>query len=342
MNLNKLVLPAILAMTLTACDAIFPDRSEPTPTEVFDEFWNAVNQKYVCFVNLDLDWDAVYAKYKGHIWDAMDEEDLFLVLGTMLEELKDGHVNLFSDTHYWGGDLRKAEGNKAQEVVDLYLGKDCKRSGDLRYNTIRQGKVGYIECASFQGSLSDSQFYEVLDYCKDCRGIILDLRGNIGGDLPNVMTLLKCLPCEKELFKNYVRNSDDRNELILQGFMPRPDDIDESRIWRKPFIVLTDNISYSASSTFAMCVKGLENVRIVGVKTAGGTNKAKFFELSNGWVYRLPSVKCISNTGADYQNGVPPDVEIHLDMAAVKENKDNLIETACEMIESLGSVIGAR
>ena len=37
-----------------------------------------------------------------------------------------------------------------------------------------------------------------------------------------------------------------------------------------------------------------------------------------------------------------PDVEIHLDMAAVKENKDNLIETACEMIESLGSVIGAR
>ena len=338
MNMNKLVLSVIMAMTLLSCDTIFPDQSEPTPTEVFDEFWNAVNQKYVNFINRNVDWDAVYAKYRGYVWDDSDDDLLFLVLGSMLDELKDGHVNLFTEMDFWPGHLGKADGNKAQDIVDLYLGGDCKRSGGLRFNTIRQGKVGYVECASFQGTLSDSQFDEVLDYCKDCQGLILDLRGNVGGELPSIMTLLKCLPCEKELYKTFVRNSADRNELVQEGVMLRPDDIDENRIWRKPFIVLIDNYTYSASSTFAMCVKGFENVRLVGVKTAGGTNTPLFYELSNGWVYRLPSVKYISKTGADYQNGVPPDVEIHLDPDAVKENKDNLIETACEMIES-GSIL---
>jgi C-terminal processing protease CtpA/Prc len=176
----------------------------------------------------------------------------------------------------------------------------------------------------------------VLDYCKDCQGIILDLRGNAGGEVPNVMTLLKCLPCEKELYKIFVRQGGDRNNLIQQGVMLRPDDIDESRVWRKPFIVLIDNLSYSATSTFSMCAKGCENVRLVGVKTAGGTNTPLIYELSNGWLYRLPSIKFISNAGVDYQNGVPPDVEVHLDMDAVGENIDNIIETACEMIESPG------
>lgn len=335
MKLDKLVLSAVLMMALSSCDAIFPDQPEPTHVEVFDELWNAVNQKYVCFSNRDVDWDAVYAKYREQIDDYPDEDYLFYVLGYMLDELQDGHVGLIAGADYWSGYRMDADGNKDQSIVDLYLGENVKSSGGLRFNRIHQGKVGYIEYASFLHSLSDSQLYEALDYCKDCHGLILDLRGNNGGELPNVMTLLKCLPCEKVLYKTLVRHNGDRCDLMQQGVMPRPDDMDESRVWRKPFIVLIDNRSYSASSTFAMCAKGCENVRLVGVKTAGGTNTALVYELSNGWRYRIPSIKNISNAGVDYQNGVPPDVEIHLDKDAVKENKDNLIETACEMIESL-------
>ena len=323
-------------LTLSSCDAIIPDRSEPTPEEIFDEFWNAVNLKYIGFPNNNVDWDAVYTKYRRWLDDDPDEDYLLYVLGSMLEELKDNHTVLFSKTDYWTGARAKPDGNKASFLVDLYLGKDCKSSGGVRFNTIHQGKVGYIEYASFEKSLSDSQLDEVLDYCKDCQGIILDLRGNDGGELPNVMTLLKCLPGEKELYKVFVRQGSDRNHLIQQGVMLRPDNIDESRIWRKPFVVLIDNVSYSASSTFAMCVKGCENVRLVGVKTAGGTNTPLIYELSNGWLYRLPTRKFISNAGVDYHNGVPPDVEVHLDPEAVNENRDNIIETACEIIEALG------
>ena len=335
MKLDKLVLSVVLTMTLFSCDAIFLDRSEPTSVEVFDELWNAVDRKYVCFSNRNVDWDAVYTKYRERIDVYPDEDYLFYVLGIMLNELKDSHVNLILGPDDWSGFHLDAAGNKAQALVDLYLGEDCKSSGGLRFSTIHQGRVGYVEYASFERSLSDGQFEEVLDYCKDCQGLVLDLRGNVGGNVENAMTLFKHLPCENVLYKTFVRHNGDRRDLIQQGFMPRPDDIDESRIWRKPFIVLIDNQSYSATSTFVMCAKGCENVRLVGVKTAGGTNLPLVFELSNGWHYRIPTIKYISNAGVDYQNGVPPDVEIHLDPDAVSENKDNIIETACEMIESM-------
>ena len=79
---------------------------------------------------------------------------------------------------------------------------------------------------------------------------------------------------------------------------------------------------------FAMCVKGCENVRVVGVKTAGGTAIPEKYELSNGWIYRIPTTKLISRSGIDYEDGVPPDVEVHFDMDRGRYYKDSIIETA--------------
>ena len=184
-------------------------------------------------------------------------------------------------------------------------------------------------------SVSDKQVDELLDFCQDCQGLIFDLRENRGGLSENGMTLLKYLPTEKELYKTYVRHNSIRDELMEEGVVLKPRIKNESKIWRKPLIVLVDNESFSMSSIFAMCVKGCENVRIVGVKTAGGTNLPDWFELSNGWFYRIPTVKLISRYGIDYENGVIPDVEIHLDKdKAVEENRDNIIDAACEMILS--------
>ena len=97
MTCKRITALAVILMTLVSCDVIVPDKTEPTPTEIFDELWNGVNQRYVCFSNKNLDWDAVYAKYRGQINDETDENRLFSVLRQMLEELKDGHVDLESE-----------------------------------------------------------------------------------------------------------------------------------------------------------------------------------------------------------------------------------------------------
>ena len=43
-----------------------------------------------------LDWNEVHARYQRQINAQMTEAQLFEVLGNMLAELRDGHVNLYS------------------------------------------------------------------------------------------------------------------------------------------------------------------------------------------------------------------------------------------------------
>lgn len=322
-------------MTLFSCETIFPDNTTPTSTEIFDEIWEGVNQKYVCFSNKDVDWDAIYTKYRQQITNDIDENQLFNIISEMLGELKDGHVYLETATKRYSGQWKDSDLNVYPWLVSLYLGKDYKSSGGLRYNTLHDGKVGYMVYSSFMDDISDDHVIKVLDTFKDCHGIILDLRGNIGGLGNNMMTLVKYFVREKVLFNSYVRHNRVRNDLVQKGLMLRPDVKDESKIWRKPLIVLIDNWSYSASSMFAMCVKGCEQIYLVGVKTAGGTNTPLSYELSNGWIYQIPSIKLISRFGIDFEDGVRPDVEIYLDKEmADNDKKDSILDAACGMIVS--------
>ena len=52
----------------------------------------------------DIDWDSVYHAYSPRVTNTMSSESLFKLLGKMLEELKDGHVNLIAShdmSRYW-------------------------------------------------------------------------------------------------------------------------------------------------------------------------------------------------------------------------------------------------
>ena len=337
MSLKRIALSAaIILMSLVSCETLFPDRTAPTTAEVFDELWNAVDLKYVCFSNRDVDWDAVYTKYRGRIRDDASEKELFSVLSQMLEELKDRHISLSMDGEKWSGYYQEDPAiNVVDVIVSQYLGKDKKESGGLHYNIIHNGMVGYVMYASFEERISDEHVNEMLDFFRECQGLILDLRGNSGGSSENLMTLLKYLPIETELYQTFIRHNNIRDDLVQQGVMLKPSTKDKSKMWQKPFIVLTDNNSFSASSIFAICIKGCEKMSVVGVKTAGGTCFPDIFELSNGWLYRIPTIKIITRAGIDFEDGVLPDFELYLDIEmAVEEKKDNIIESACEMILS--------
>ena len=334
MNSKSIAISVVILMTLISCNTIFLKKTTPTSTEVFDELWNAVDQKYVCFSNKDVDWDEVYTKYRARISDNTSDSDLFIVLFRMLAELKDGHVYLSTETKEWSGYRKDPEINFVEELVNHYFGEEKKESGGFQYTIIHDGMIGYVLYSSFEDSISDEHVEEVLEYCKDCQGLILDLRGNYGGAFLNGLTLLKYLSSEKELYRTFIRHNSSRNDLIQSGILFMSSPVIDSKRWHKPLIVLIDNQSFSMSSVFAMCMKGCEHVRIVGVKTAGGTNMADYFELSNGWFYRLPTIKVISRFGIDYENGVLPDIEIHLDLDEALENKDSIIETACDIILS--------
>jgi len=323
----------IVSAVLASCTGAFPDKNDCTSVEIFDEIWNSVNEKYVCFPNKDIDWYAAYDKYREYVTEETEESQLFGIICHMLGELKDGHISLTDGYRTWYGCVPDSAGNISHFVVSLYLGgTDCKIAGGLRYNTIHNGKIGLIKYDSFNDDISYDDLDVAFEFCKDCFGIIFDLRDNSGGMSTNMMKIIDYLPCNDALYKTSVRHNDNHADFIPLGIMHKSGSADKNRIWNKPFVVLVDNNSYSASSIFAHSVKDCENVCVMGVKTAGGTNLPYRYELSNGWIYRLPTIKILSIDGDDYECGVPPDIEVVWDKQQAELNKDNIIDAACEYI----------
>ena len=88
-------------MTLSAC------HDEPDYTNDiygnFDALWDIVDQRYCFFREKDIDWEDIGRRYREAITPETTSVELFFICAAMLDELKDGHVNLSSryDTSYY-------------------------------------------------------------------------------------------------------------------------------------------------------------------------------------------------------------------------------------------------
>ena len=91
---------SILLMTLLLSACITEESFENTPEGNFEALWKIIDEHY-CFLDYKnqeygLDWNQIHTSYKQRITANMNSKELFDVLSEMLNELRDGHVNLVS------------------------------------------------------------------------------------------------------------------------------------------------------------------------------------------------------------------------------------------------------
>jgi C-terminal processing protease CtpA/Prc len=147
-----------------------------------------------------LDWNEVYHKYKVRVDDKMNEDQLFEVLCNMLSELRDGHVNLTYSMdygRYWAWQEAYPK-NFSDTLERRYLGTDYKIASGLRYR-ILDDNIGYIRYESFQQPIGEGNLDDVLSYLALCRGLIIDIRNNGGGELTTAELLAARFVHEKTL-----------------------------------------------------------------------------------------------------------------------------------------------
>ena len=92
------LLPLIVALAAVSC--VDEEEYSDDPRGNFEALWKIMNEHY-CFFDYKnseygLDWNEVYARYSRQIDDGMTSTQLFEVLGNMLGELRDGHVNMYA------------------------------------------------------------------------------------------------------------------------------------------------------------------------------------------------------------------------------------------------------
>lgn len=136
------LLPLIVALAAVSC--VDEEEYSDDPRGNFEALWKIMNEHY-CFFDYKnseygLDWNEVYARYSRQIDDGMTSTQLFEVLGNMLGELRDGHVNMyasFDQSRYWSW-KEDYPANFSDSLQRRYLGTDYKISSGIKIPQARR------------------------------------------------------------------------------------------------------------------------------------------------------------------------------------------------------------
>ena len=327
---------SIVSVTLLATSCVNNEEHSDTPTGNFEALWQMMDEHY-CFFDYKkeqygLDWNAVYQKYRVRVDDHMNELQLFEVLCDMLQELRDGHVNLSSSMdfgRYWTFQEAYPK-NFSDTLLRSYLGTDYRIASSLRYKVLDDG-IGYIYCASFENPIGEGNLDDVLSHLILCRGLIIDIRNNGGGELTTAEKLAGRFVRERTLV-GYMQHKTGTGHSDFSDLQERWLEPSSNVRWHKPVCVLTNRSVYSAANQFAVIMRALPDVTIVGDHTGGGSGMPMTNVLPNGWSVRYSACPIYDCHKQHTEFGIAPDVSVSLTEAMRQKDKDDIIEAACKLL----------
>jgi C-terminal processing protease CtpA/Prc len=323
------------AISFYSCEKIaFDKKTETDPHTTFNYLWNEVNTKYAFLEYKNIDWDSIYVVYSPMVGSDISDDSLFNIMGRMLNELKDGHVNLFSQFNISKYDITlMGPVNINDRVVkENYLKSDYQITGSFKHNFIHDGKIGYIRYSSFDNSMiTDFELDYLVDKYEQTEGLIIDIRQNGGGYLFNVFKLLSIFTySDIKAYETQVKTAPGQDcfSLLEEVYIKSED----RKKYSGKVAVLTDRGSYSASSFFSVCTYEYDNIILVGDTTGGGLGLPNGGQLPNGWTFRFSITRTIAVDGGNYENGVPPDYTVILNDNVEDTGVDNVIEFAANKL----------
>ena len=158
----------------------------------FDALWDIVDSRYCFFEEKEIDWKETGRKYREQIKDETNEIDLFFICSAMLDELRDGHVNLvskFNTSYYrkWWTDY--PQDFDLRTLQEHYLKFEWLSTSGITYKQL-PGEIAYMRYPSFSYPIGETSLDYVLAILHKSRGLIIDIRDNGGGALTNIKTLV--------------------------------------------------------------------------------------------------------------------------------------------------------
>lgn len=211
---------------------------------------------------------------------------------------------------------------------DKKITKTIKRK-EIKIKTVKSSvdkNIGYIQIMSFIGSTTSNEFLEALEKTEKTDGLILDLRGNPGGLLPNAVFIANLFIPEGKIVSVVGRNGY-KQDLSAQK---------TNFTINKPLIVLIDNSSASASEILSGALKDYKKAKLVGTTTYGKGMVQEVIALPNETGLNLTIAKYLTPNGTDInKKGIAPDVKVELTLDDLKKNRDAQLLTAKKMMNDI-------
>ena len=200
---------------------------------------------------------------------------------------------------------------------------------EIKIKTVKSSldkNIGYIQISTFIGSSTPNEFLEALEKTEKSEGLILDLRGNTGGLLPNAIFIANLFIDEGNIVSIVGRNGH-KYDIYAQNT--------EFNI-NKPTIVLVDGASASASEILSGALKDYKKAKLLGSQTYGKGMVQKIIPLPNETGLNLTIAKYLTPNGTDInQKGITPDIEVNFTMDDVKKQNDVQLNTAKTILSEM-------
>ncbi len=294
----------------------------------FELLWKTLDQKYCFFNYKNIDWETVHTQYSDRISEDMSNDAFFDVMGEMLAELQDGHVNLIA-THnvarYWKW-FEDYPDNFDEKIQENYLGTDYLIASGMKYK-ILEDNIGYIYYSSFSSGIGEGNLDQIISRMSICNGIIIDIRNNGGGLLSNADKIAARFFNDKTLV-GYIMHKKGTGHDDFSNPYPRYIEPSNRLRYQKKVVVLTNRRCYSSSNDFVNAMTYAPNVTIIGDRTGGGSGLPFSSELPNGWSVRFSSSPMVNANKEHIEFGIEPDIKVDMSKSDMARGIDTIIEAA--------------
>lgn len=304
------------------------------PKGNFDALWDIIDRNYCFFEYKSIDWDRIYDEYSSRVTSDMSSEGLFKLMGQMLAELKDGHVNLSAShdiTRYWEWQ-ENYPANFDIDIQKVYLGNETEysRVSGMSYK-ILEDNVGYLYYGSFSSDVGNASLDLILMKMALCSGLIIDVRNNGGGSLVNVDKIASRFFNERTHI-GYISHKIGPGHNDFSELYPKYLESSDRVRFQKPVVVLTNRGCYSATNEFVSIMKYAPQITVIGDKTGGGSGLPFSSELPNGWSIRFSASPILNAEKEHIEFGVEPDIYVSMLQEDKENNRDTIIEKARELL----------
>ena len=201
----------------------------------------------------------------------------------------------------------------------------------------RSREFGYIRILELEG-VKKRRLTAALDKIAHdfnaLKGIIIDIRDNPGGEDDIAITIINRF-CDRRrvAFRRKTKIGPGKNDFtpLKTWYLEPQGDVR----FTGPIVLLTCDSVFSGGEAFALAIKQLPHVTILGDHTNGIFSYQLEKKLPNGWKYSLSYQVYFSADMVCYEGkGVPVDVELFNKKSDIENGIDPLITRALEILES--------
>jgi len=325
------------------------------PEKNFESLWQTFHNRYPFFELRNVAWKKQYDIYRPKVTTETSEDELFDIFCEMLDPLDDGHVELEA----------KASGNRKRryfspekkprfhrefakrEIKQLFktsertlvshgFGKPTETEAWMLHYC-RSREFGYIRLLELEGVKKRRltvALEKIADDFEALKGMIIDIRDNPGGEDSIAITIINCFCNRKRVaFRRKTKIGPGKNDFtpLKTWYLEPQGDVQ----FTGPIVLLTCDSVFSGGEAFALAIKQLPYVTIIGDHTNGIFSYQLEKKLPNGWEYSLSYQVYFSADMVCYEGkGVPVDIELFNKKADLENGIDPLIIRALEVLKS--------